>query len=284
MADYIIQKAIDTKDMSARALASMADKRYDMQPKYDGCHMVVVLYSDGSFKCLSATGEKVASCDHIARALHESFNVSSPVAFCGEVWIPGVAFKDISGKFRRQYDQPYLMYAPFDLLAFGDMPLADPRPYEERAARLRSIRSDVSLVPFVSHPVKQEEEYASRLKTIGGYDGAVLHDLDAPYMVGRCRNAEVVKVKPLIELDLRVVGVEKSIGEKTGKNTGALIVKLKGDQTCKVATGMTQCEVDNIDWFVGLIVVVEALSWTEDGKLREPRFKGVRLDKINPDF
>lgn len=283
MADYIIQKAIDTKDMSARALASMVGKRYDMQPKYDGCHLVIILYPD-YFRTLSATGESVLSCDHIGQWFHDNWALTNPVALCGEVWKDNTPFKDISGSFRRHSSQPGLRFAPFDVVGIVDGVLQDDRPYRERVMDLINEEYPHQIIPFESYHNENVEEFARKRKAMGGYDGAILHDLDAPYMVGRCRNAEVVKVKPLIELDLRVVGVEKSIGEKTGKNTGALIVKLKDGKTGKVATGMSQAEVDNIDWFIGLIVAVEAMAWTEDGKLREPRFKGVRLDKIDPDF
>lgn len=283
MADYIIQKAIDTKDMSARALASMAGKRYDMQPKYDGCHLVIMLYPN-YFLTKSATGEPVRSCNHIGQWFHDNFETGKPIAICGEVWKENTEFKDISGSFRRHSAQEGLKFAPFDMVWITDGVLQDPRPYQERVMDLIDFPFPSQIIPFESYPNENVEEFARKSKAMGGYDGAVLHDLDAPYMVGRCRNAEVVKVKPLIELDLRVIGVEKGIGEKTGKNTGALIVKLKDGQTGKVATGMSQAEVDNIEWFVGLIVAVEAMAWTEDGKLREPRFKGVRLDKIDPDF
>jgi DNA ligase-1 len=136
--------------------------------------------------------------------------------------------------------------------------------------------------------IEEAEAYAAQLKDQGGYDGAVLRDIDAPYKVGRCRNGEVVKIKPLLELDLLVLGCELAKGEKTGKNTAALVVRYKDGKPCRVSTGLKQAEVDSIHedpaaW-KGRIIAVEAMAETEDGLLREPRYKGVRYDKAAPDF
>jgi DNA ligase-1 len=287
MADYIIQKAIDRKDMSARALKGTEGKEYDVQPKYDGCHMVVKLWPGGAWAAESATGEVVKSCNHIVDALMSVLEVSEPLAVCGEVWVPGTEFPEISGAFRRHSPQPHLMFAAFDVVALKGEVLDDPRPYRMRTTPLRHpAYKHPSLVRFnagFAGPIN-EEEYAKKLKAAGGYDGAILHDLDAPYKVGRCRAGEVIKIKPLLSFDLMVTGVEKAIGTKTGKNTGALVCRFKEGAEVRVATGLTQAEVEDIDSFVGKIIEVEAMAITKDGLLREPRFKGVRYDKAAPDF
>ncbi len=291
---YIIQKAIDRADMSAKAVAAVCLDDYQMQPKYDGCHAVFILIPGGTFRVLSSTGKEVKSCDHIAEALMKVLEVWEVTAICGEVWHPHWKFPEISGAFRRGYPQPDLMFAPYDIvrvLASGE--LSDPRPYIDRTAPLRDRRVwHTALVPFVSHSTDDHgplpTEYALHMMKQGGYDGAILRHMTAPYKVGRCRNGEVIKVKPLVSYDLEVVGAELATGEKTGKNTAALVVRLPGKRTGKVATGLTQAEVDSIHadigkW-VGKIVRVDAMGWTEDGSLREPRYCGIRDDKVSPDF
>lgn len=307
MSKYIIQKAIDPKDMTAKAKAVMAGKTYDLQPKYDGCHMIVVITptSTGTtYDCYSATGEPVKSCDHIAEALQQVLEVDRPMAVCGEVWKPDTRFADISGAFRRQYPQPDLVFCPFDIVQvkgynLGLPILEDARPYVDRIHALHDSRFEhPSIVRFNGHIPddiqRDAPAYAQRLKDKGGYDGAIMHDLGAPYSAGRCRNAEVVKVKPLIELDLLVLDVELARGEKTGKRTASLVVKLADGKRGNVATGLTQKDIDAFhDWTSDLcklqlsgkmIVAVEAMGWTDDGLLREPRFKGFRHDKVEADY
>jgi ATP-dependent DNA ligase len=300
MADYIIQKAIDRKDMSARALKGLEGKDFDIQPKYDGCHMVVFLFPDGTWDCRSATGEEVNSCEHIGEALHSVLEVTDTIAVCGEVWMPNTPFPEISGAFRRHKPQPQLLFAPFDTVmgATPDKPMEDARPYRERSRLLRDPRiKHPSLVHFEGTPLGPkpwcEDNYARSLKDKGGYDGAILHDLNAPYKVGRCRQGEVIKIKPLLELDLFVLEEKYEIGDKTGKNTLSLRVRLKDGCTCYVSTGLKQAEVDEAvqltrqglrTKFNRAIIAVEAMGWTEDGLLREPRFKGIRHDKAAPDF
>lgn len=296
--EYIIQKAIDRKDMSQKAKEGMRSKDYDVQPKYDGCHLVVKFeWADDGWcakTCLSATGEEVKSCEHIVDALMATFEITESLAFCGEVWHPQWSFPEISGAFRRHSPQPELKFAPFDIVRLNSAgSLVDGTGYHMRTEPLRrKINWPATLIPFQSAPWQNEasaEAYANHLKyRLKGYDGAVMHDLHAPYKPGRCRQGEVIKVKPLLEFDLLVLGVELAKGEKTGKNTGALVCRYKDGKPVRVATGMTQEEIDKMHedprYWQGRIVAVEAMAETADGLLREPRFKGERRDKIQPDY
>lgn len=294
MADYIIQKPIDRKDMTGKALKEELKHEYVMQPKYDGCCMVVVLRhsptATSPFECYSSTGEEVRSCDHIGRALLALISPEAEdIAVIGEVWKPDTEFPEISGMFRRHNPEPTLMFAPFDACPVqpGQLRMESARTYHDRTRCLREMHGNDSIVPFESFPVNEHSplptEYAATLKAKGGYDGAVLHAVDAPYFPARAK-WEAIKVKPLVELDLLVVGVEKAIGEKTGRPTVALQVRLKDGKVGKVATGLNHDQQANPEQFVGKIVAVAAMALTKDGMLREPRFKGERFDKIAPDF
>lgn len=291
MSKYIIAKPVDRKDMSAKATKESLNHDYEMQPKYDGCCMVVILRpgKDESFECLSSTGEVVQSCEHIGRALLEVIDPTgfSDVAIIGEVWREGTEFPEISGMFRRHNPEPSLKFAPFDVSAVGDGELFDSRIYRDRTRCLREMPKHDSIIPFVSILVDEiaplPSEYAAALKAKGGYDGAVLHAVDAIYETGRCK-WEQIKVKPLVELDLMVVGVEKAVGEKTGRPTVALQVRLKNGVIGKVATGLNHDQQANPEQFIGKIIRVDAMAWTADGLLREPRFVAERFDKTEPDY
>jgi DNA ligase-1 len=276
--------------MSAKALKQLDNTGdFVMQPKFDGCHMVVLLQADGCAQAYTATGEHVKSCDHIVKALIDTFGLPTADTFyCGEVWKFDTPFAEISGAFRRHSPQPDLLFVLYDVVGVKDSKLHSDEPYRERLKKLSGPLYAAGLVQCPSFPVEDVEDYANQLKAMGGYDGAILRKLSATYSVGRCRDAEVVKVKPLVELDLQVIDVKLAKGEKTGKNTAALLVRLAEGRKCFVATGLKQDEIDHItkfpDAWIGKIVAVEAMAWTEDGLLREPRYKGIRHDKAGADY
>lgn len=308
MSAYIIQKAIDRKDMSAKALKALDGRTYGLQPKWDGCHLVIKFHRaelggfqdddmpEGSsgqalvtgYSLESATGEPNRACEHIALALIQSagdFDLAG-YAVTGEVWVENTPFPDISGAFRRHSPQPHLKFVLLDIVKLDENGgLNDPRPWEDRL-RTVMFKEHPSLIwaglrdPRIISPV----QYAEDLKKAGGYDGAILRDIHAPYKVGRCRNGEVIKVKPLLSLDLLCIGASKAVGEKTGRDTVALLVQLKDGIVGKVSTGLNHEEQADPGRFIGKIVQVDSMGWTEDGKLREPRFIGERHDKVKADY
>lgn len=293
---YVIQKAIDRKDMSAKALAAMGKAVYSVMPKYDGCHAQFYI-KDGEFIwAQTSTGDLVRSCDHIGKHLALTLPRGTFVV-CGEVWMSQTPFAEISGAFRRHAPQTQLCFVPFDVvIPDADGALNDPRPWHQRIIPLeqtdKTWYEDFGPVyPFGFSDFRSMEDteaYAKQLKEQGGYDGAMLINRQAGYKVGRCRDGEKIKIKPLLEFDLVVLGVELAKGDKTGKNTGALVCRYRDGKPVRVATGMTQAETDSMhedpaSW-QGRIVAVEAMDETEDGSLREPRYKGVRTDKLAPDF
>lgn len=302
MGTYIVQKAIEPDDLSTKQREAMNARlyRYRVQPKIDGCH-AVFLYREGGHPAvvLSSTGEAVHSCGHLVEQLRPK-NIPPGVrlAVLAEVYLPGALFKDSSGAFRRQSPQPELCAAVFDVVQWVWGPL-DPDPqlfsdlsYEVRLRQAQQVYG-LTLLPLLQAHGEDVGILAQEWQ-LGGFngalcDGAVYRDLDARYEAKRCRKAEVVKIKPLLSFDLEVIGVDLAKGEKTGKNTAALVTRFKDDVHLRVATGLTQEEVDELhrthgDSHIGKIVRVDALGHTGTGSLREPRFKGVRDDKTNPDF
>ena len=295
MSKYIVQKAIEPDDLSVKQREKMQSRlhRYVVQPKIDGCHAVFLYGAIGSPSVFSSTGETVYSCDHLWYKLKPQ--QAGMIAVLAEVVLPGAEFKDSSGAFRRQYPQPELVACPFDVVewcAGAPAPtLYSERPYEGRY-RYAKQELGIPLMQTIAAPeaaaiLAQEWQMAGFAGIL--CDGAVLRDLDAPYVAKRCRSAEVVKMKPLLDFDLEVVGVDLDRGEKTGKNTAALVTRFKDGVLLRVATGLTQAAVDELhrtlgESMIGKIIRVEALGHTGTGSLREPRFKGVRDDKTNPDF
>lgn len=273
------------KNLTAKARKSLP-ATFDITPKYDGCCAVLVYDGLGRFAgAFSATGEPVPSLEQVGTWIGQ--HAHSPLrqlALVGEAWMPGTEFPVINGTFRRQSNQPQLRFVPFDCTAWQageDYPLLDDgRPYHERVLQLNRLQySDEYVLPIIHHcgSLADAERIAQEHKAKGGFDGAIVRDPGAPYVVGRSK-AEVIKVKPTLSLDLEVLRTDVAPGAKTGRPVYTIVVEYRG-VTSFVGSGVPH----TLSWAVGDIVEVEAMGLTPDGKLREPRFKGVRYDKTGPD-
>lgn len=307
--DYIVHKAIELSNLSARAVAAITDERWIISPKYDGCHAVFA-FDDGKFiGAYSRTGESVKSMDHIGRSLLDLYDLSTGrVAIAGEAWMLGTEFSEISGIFRRQSPQPQLQFVPFDIIPFdyntettSGPPILlgqlDNRPYpatyEKRIASLvaqrRDVISQVLLPRYYVALGKLEAAYRDatnyakqhKARKDSFFDGAVLARANGRYEVGSGKGGEFIKCKPLLSVSVKVTAVIADIGSKTGKNTCVLCFDLDGEIQ-KVSTGLTQAQVDayvNDPYqIIDETIEVEAMGYTVNGLLREPRFKGIRTD------
>ena len=255
---------------------------YIMMPKYDGCLAIVV--ADDTGHVLTRTGEPVTSIPHV---LAQARKLLPGYVIFGEAYKFDTPFKDISGAFRRHAPQDGLI-----VVAFDAVPVADWRAgkcdesYKARLARLRaawlSTPSDEIIVAPAADP-GDWQGFANCLVALGGYDGAILRRADAPWTTGASKNGEAIKVKPVQSLDLRAVDWFVGKGEYQGL-AGGIVVEYRG-VTTKVGTGFSNAE----RWTIAnqgtrdQIAEIEFMELTADGKLREPRFKGWRYDKEQPD-
>jgi DNA ligase-1 len=255
-----------------------------LQKKYDGCFGMAILHEDGRTEMQSRTGEQVLSCDHILDELHEAkteFIGTMGYVVLGEVWHPERGFPWISGKFRQHKPEPQLMFVANDLLPLG---LQTTMPYESRFLDLNSMLPPMPNVSVTVAETKKKftdaQAWARKWVAEGGYDGAILRDPWSEYTIGLVKGGELVKVKPTLSLDLSVCAITTATGEKTGRPVYTLLVRYK-DVPTTVGSGVPHKSEDLPD--VGAIVEIECLGLTEDGKLREPRYKGIRHDKEEQD-
>lgn len=292
-----IMKAVELSKTSAAFkkkypnLRALVDAGWKAYRKYDGCMGIAVLEEKGPRGMYSRTGKPVASCDHILDALHHRMRDywaagGLSIAIIGEVWEPGVPFPTISGKFRASRPSPELQFVMFDYAAaHADEPpyiLGQPLPYWERYLGLKHLAGGfpLSLAERVSiGPHEDPEAVARQYVEAGGYDGLVLRDPDARYTVGLAKEGQIVKVKPLLSLDLRIEEIKTEPGDKTGRPVHTIRVSYRGVDTW-VGSGVPH---DKTLLGRGDIVQIDSLGLTEDGKLREPRFVAVRYDKEFPD-
>lgn len=300
MPDYIVMKAVEFDKLPSKFkkqhgnVQALVDSGYYVQAKYDGCMGVAEVWPEdlGRSRMLSRTGEDYTkSCGHILDALERALNNSprcgTPVVVIGEVWQPieEAAFPEISGKFRRQSPSPELKFVVNDILPLG---MNTPTPYKDRFRDLQASFEDdpddiIRIACTVVPPQALTSDvtgYAIELQGRGGYDGAIVRNPDAGYTVGTVKNGEIIKVKPTLSLDLKVTGRMCEPGEKTGRDVWTVGVVYQGVVT-KVGSGVPH---DGKEVPVsGMIAEIECLGITADGKLREPRFKGMRFDKLEPD-
>ena len=255
---------------------------YIMMPKYDGCLAIVV--ADDTGHVLTRTGESITSIPHVlsdARAMLPGY-----VIF-GEAYKFGAPFKDISGAFRRHAPQDDLILAAFDAVPVADWRAGKcDEPYKARLERLQ--RADwstpgESIIVAPTGGLGSWRGFTNYLVSIGGYDGAILRRADAGWHTGASKNGEAIKVKPVQSLDLRAVDWFYGKGKHAGR-AGGIVVEYRGVQT-QVGTGFSDAERETIasQGTRNQIAEVEFMELTKDGKLREPRFKGWRFDKDQPD-
>ena len=255
---------------------------YIMMPKYDGCLAIVV--PDGHGYVLTRTGKMITSIPHLRAQAREM--LPGYVIF-GEVYKFDTPFKDISGSFRRRAPQDDLILVAFDAVPLADWPAGKcDESYKARLARLReawlSTPSDEIIVAPAADP-GDWQGFANCLVAMGGYDGAILRRADAPWTTGASKNGEAIKVKPVQSLDLRAWAVFPGKGKHAGR-AGGITVTYRGVDT-QVGTGFSDAERETIasQGTRNQIAEVEFMELTADGKLREPRFKGWRYDKEQPD-
>lgn len=273
---YQFPKAIDLKNMSSKARAAVDWSAGILQSKYDGCAVVAKRQRIGdTVRWVPYTGS-----DKLVLSMTEQMDALPALplgsVLVGEAWRKGYSFQAISGEFRR-HRQSALEFVVFD----GHVAEEAANPYFERADSLRCEG-----VKVINHISAVSEAFAWHFArtavAVGGYDGAIWRNPLAPFRTGRSVG-DVIKLKPLVDHDLECIGFDVGTGEKTGRATVALICKWRAGELQEVATGLSHAEQADPDQFVGRIIRVAGMGYTEAGKLREPRFGGVS-DKDTPDF
>ena len=195
------------------------------------------------------------------------------------------------------------VYAVFDCLRSAGRDLLR-RPLEERRARLLELvpRRVGPLMPSRRLPRNGEQALATAREK--GWEGVIAKIASSPYEPG-VRSRAWLKVKVRGESEFVIGGYTPPQGSRT--EFGALLVGLydggKLRYTGKVGTGYTQDTLRDLGaklkrlrteqppfdpapriagalWVEPRLVAQLAYAeWTADGKLRQPAFLGLRIDK-----
>ena len=297
MPKYVVHKAVEVRKVKKKLQPTENELRteYLAQPKYDGCCCVVIkeAHAKEGITILSRTGETVHSAEHIKESI-----ASAPFAplgvYFGEYWHPEVDQSTVSGWFRDTKAQhPEAFFVVWDYVSLEEYERGEsPLTYQERVQRLPSTLSRVEecKAPFFlaegqGFLIDQElgsMEAARMLASSGNFDGIILRKPSGLWRKGDLgTSGEVIKVKPTLTLDLSVIKVNVGVGEKTSRKVYTIVVRLPDGKEQEVGAGVPHTfeEVP----LPGHIVEIEAMCYSKYGLLREPRFKGIRYDKLEAD-
>lgn len=276
--DFAQQSAAFRKKFSSTD-ELMDDGRWIIQPKYDGVH--IMIHTDGEGYARTRTGEAVLSVPHLIKEAIQSFGPGA-VLFC-EAYMHGAEHAAINGAVRRKSPQPAIIGIVYDIVTQDGFDYGyDPIPYKERLADINTALRGGMLEPVKCIKELPNDttvmQFAEDMVASGTFDGIILRDLDATWKRGAAKDGEVIKVKPILSLDLLVTG--HKVEYKPTKLGGYITVTYKGVES-NVGSGLTQVILQALTQGVkaaGRIAEVECMGITPGGKLREPRFKSFRYD------
>ena len=189
----------------------------------------------------------------------------------------------------------------FDVIYAGGEDVGS-RPWRERKALLRGLLQFAGPIRLTQHR-NRDGERLYREACQKGWEGLIAKRADAPYVHGRSK--DWLKFKCGFEQELVVGGYTAPRGSRT--DLGALLVGHYEDAELryagKVGTGFTQATLRDLAGRLGklerdespfadrikerdvtwvkpkLVAQVGFSEWTRDGRLRHPRFLGLRDDK-----
>jgi ATP-dependent DNA ligase len=280
--DYIIHKAVEIAKVKKKLQKTVEEysATYWAFRKYDGCCAIL---KDG--KTFSRTGEEYQCLNEVADFLQGEY---PELVFIGEAWWPGKdQFNLISGEFRRQCISDKLLFIVHDIIPREDFDRGRcDMPFCDRECTLvdgldGEFNGRIQLAQgWMAGTYGNAQDKCNELVDEGGYDGLVLRDPDGLWVVGSGTTGEIIKIKRKLSFDLQVLEVNTAIGGKTGRTVYKLVVNFQGLRL-GVGSGLPHDPADVPS--VGDIVEVEAMDYSSDGLLREPRYKGIRHDKLEPD-
>ena len=259
--------------------------------KYDGVRVIAIV-QNGSATLYSRNGKLLANFPHIEEALSKpEFN---NFVFDGEVMSDDFQslMKQVHRKEGAQTQDAYL--ALFDVLTLADF---NKGKTEDNATVRRELLTtlqfddcvkvvDATLINFDTEEGKAKFDEMNAEALDKGYEGLMIKPT---FEVYKCKRSHAwLKVKPFIEVTLKVVAVEEGTGKNEGV-LGALVVEGEDDGKffhVNVGSGLTDENREQIwesrDAVIGQLVEVraDAATQSQDAEdtwsLRFPRFKTFR--------
>ena len=261
--------------------------------KYDGVRVIAIV-QNGSATLYSRNGKLLENFPHIEESLSKpEFN---GLVFDGEVMSDDfqTLMKQVHRKEGAQTQDAYL--ALFDMITLDEFNAGGTDlDAKERRTRLTTIRPlfddniklvDVTLVNFDTAEGQAEFNKLNKIALDEGYEGLMIKPIKEGY---KCKRSHAwLKIKPFIEVTLKVVDLEEGTGKNEGL-LGALVVEGEDDGKffhLNVGSGLTDENREQIwanqDAVIGQLVEIraDAATQSQDAEdtwsLRFPRFKTFR--------
>ena len=270
-----------------------------LEQKLDGVR-VLALVTKTNVRLFSRNGKPFDNFPHIVAAL-ESVRLSlrtmviesySGVVLDGEIM--GASFQALMKQAQRKtnVDSADMVYNVFDFIPLDDFERGywNAQQYKrlEALEKLRPIFDKTNCINIMDgievdldtcEGHNQLKRYANDA-VVAGFEGIMIKDIGAPY---ECKRSSFwMKWKPVITVDLNIIGFEEGTGRNQGR-LGAIICEGTDDgKNIKVNVGSGYSDVDrdeywlNKDGLVGHVVEVaaDAVTQNQDGtySLRFPRF------------
>ena len=284
-----------------------------LEPKLDGVRMLMVVIpgDDGEVTtiCYSRNGKVFENFTHIEEQVRNNWvkmvrkaatsNLSMGFVLDGEVI--GNSFQELMRQARRKTDVQAedSVYNVFDIIPLDCFREGHwNAQLEKRINILENMRPvidnmpSLELLPHIMVDLDtaagrdQLERYAQD-NVKAGFEGIMIKELQAPYICKR--STDWMKWKPVITVDLEVIGVEEGTGRNEGR-LGALVCSGVDDGkeiTVNVGSGFSDSDRDNYWHDSNLIVgrtaeiLCDVITQNQDGtySLRFPRFVRFRDDK-----
>jgi DNA ligase-1 len=241
---------------------------YWVSEKLDG----VRAYWDGE-RLFSRGGHRIRAPDGFTTAF-------PPVPLDGELWLGRGRFAEMSGLARRQTASPAawrdVRYMVFDLPPGEGYVDAD---FSTRLGRLRELVAEAGsphLVLVAQARIDDHEGLMTRLHAVvaAGGEGLMLRRDAAPYRGGR--SDDLLKVKPYLDAEARVIGHLPGRGKYQGM-LGALLVEEADGTRFRLGTGFTDAERAEPP-AIGSLVTFKYHGRTKNGLPRFASFLRIRED------
>tara|TARA_B100001093_G_scaffold498803_1_gene547349 strand:+ start:2351 stop:3610 length:1260 start_codon:yes stop_codon:yes gene_type:complete len=260
-----------------------------IENKYDGVRCIAIVQNN-SATLYSRNGKVFPNFPHIEKALSKP--VFNNTVFDGEIMSDNfqALMKQVYRKTDVDTSDAYL--ALFDVLDLSD--------YNRGYGTLNTMERKEILENMAFEDCIREVEWTKvNLDTEGGqrifkamnktaiekgYEGLMVKPIEAVY---ECKRSPAwLKIKPIIEVSLNIIGIEEGQGKFEG-TTGALVCEGVDDGihiSVNVGSGLTDEQRDmfwdNRDVIIGDVVEIraDAITQAENGEysLRFPRFKTFR--------
>ena len=261
--------------------------------KYDGVRVIAIV-QNGSATLYSRNGKVLSNFPHIEEAL--SVPAYEGLVFDGEVMSEDFQslMKQVHRKEGAQTQDAYL--ALFDILSYEEFRngKCELNAYD-RKEQLEVLQTtlpecirvvDYTLIDFDTEQGKAQFQKMNKTALDEGYEGLMIKPKQAIY---ECKRSHAwLKIKPFIEVTLKVVDLEEGTGKNEGL-LGALVVEGEDDGKffrLNVGSGLTDENREQIwanqDAVIGQLVEIRADAATQSQdaddvwSLRFPRFKTFR--------